>query len=129
MLKNWSQAFLMFLLTLGSTACGGGESPVQPTPQSVRGTDNLSGPPVPAQSATCWDYTNAQRGGVSVTATPSNLHVFVGPGSCSAPQGGALADGEGELSNVDVPAGRFFVVLRNNTDGPLGFTLSVTYWH
>jgi len=115
----------MLLVTCGSTACGGGEGPT-PTPQAVRASDTLSGP-IAANSTSCWDFTSARAGAVSAGVTPASLRVILAAGSCSAP-GQTLAEKDGEVSNIDTPAGVNHVSL-SNQGVATSFTLTLTYWH
>jgi len=126
MLKDGSRAFLILSLTLASTACGGGESPAAPTPQAVRASDTLSGP-IAANSTSCWGFTSARAGAVSAGVTPASIRVILAAGSCSAP-GQTLAEKDGEVSNIETPAGMNHVTL-SNQGVTTSFTLTLTYWH
>jgi len=127
MFKNRSRALLLFLLTFTVAACGGGESPVAPTPQYARGTSTLSGPPIAARSSICTTFNNARAGAVSAGVSPPSLRVTVAAGTCSAP-GQILGEKDGEVANAEAPAGPNHVTLSNQSDVAVSWSLTITHW-
>jgi hypothetical protein len=88
----------------------------------------MSGPNIAAQSSACWNFNNAKAGPVSADATPRSLHIVLGAGTCSAP-GQILAERDGELVNVDAPAGSNHVTLLNRSESEAAYTLRITHWY
>ena len=126
MFKNQSRVLLVLLLIFKAAACGNSESPATPTPQSARGTSTLSGP-IAARSSFCRGFNNARAGAVSASVLPRSLRVILVAGSCDAP-GQTLAEGDGDVVNVEAPAGSNHVRLSNQSDVALSFSLTITHW-
>ena len=127
MFKPRPRVLLVLLLTFKVAACGGGESPAAPTPQYARGTETLSGPPIAAHSSLCTNFNNARAGAVYAAVIPPSIRVILAAGTCSAP-GQILAEKDGEVSNVEAPAGSNHITLSNQSDVAMSFSLSVTHW-
>jgi hypothetical protein len=120
-------ASLVLLATLAIAACGS-ESPSAPQPPYIRGTETLTGPPIPARSSFCQGFNNAKAGPVSADVSPRSIHLVVGAGTCSAP-GQTLAEDDGEVANVEAPAGPNHVTMSNRADVDTAFTLRITHWY
>jgi hypothetical protein len=73
-------------------------------------------------------FSNAKAGPVSADVSPRSIHVVLGAGTCSAP-GAILAERDGEVVEVDAPAGSNHVTLVNLSDSPVPYTLRVTHWY
>ena len=119
---------VLLLAALCFSACESNETPVTPTNPSARGTDSLSGSNLAAQSSFCRGFNNAKAGPVSADITPPFLHLVVRAGPCSAP-GQILGEQDGEVANVNAPAGPNQVTVSNRSDTNTAFTLRITYWH
>jgi hypothetical protein len=117
---------LVLFAALAVPACGG-ESPSVPTTPHARGTETLSGP-ISAHASFCRDFNNAKAGAVSADVVPPSFHLLLGSGTCSAP-GQILAEKDGEVANVDAPAGWNHVTLSNPSDLNTSFTLRITHWY
>ena len=130
-IRGWStidaRALLALFAALAVPACGG-ESPSVPTPSSARGVETMSGPAIAPQSSICWPFNNAKAGPVSADVSPRSIHVVLGAGTCSAP-GPILAERDGEVVNVDAPAGSNHVTLVNSSDLAVTYTLHITRWY
>lgn len=123
-----SRASLVLLTALAVPACGGGESPSGPTPQYARGTETHSGPPLAAHSSFCKDFNNARAGAVSADVTPPSIRLTLAVGTCGVP-GQILAERDGEVTNVDAPAGANHVTVSNRSDLDTPYTLRITHWY
>lgn len=96
---------------------------------AVSAQSTISGPPIAAHSNACWPVNNAKAGPVSPDVTPRSIHLTLGAGTCSAPAQ-TLAESDGELVNVNAPAGSIHVTLSNpsDVDVDVPYTLRVTYF-
>ena len=117
---------LVIFVALAVPACGT-ESPAVPTTPHARGTETLSGP-ISAHSSFCRDFNNARSGPVSADVVPPSFHLLLGAGTCSAP-GPILAEKDGEVANVEAPAGSNHVTVSNRSDLDTSFTLRITHWY
>lgn len=124
--RSHSLVSLALFAALAVPACGG-ESPAVPTTPHARGTETLSGP-IPAHASLCKEFDNAKAGAVSAWVSPRSIYLVLGAGTCSAP-GQILAEKDGEVTNVDAPAGRNHVRLSNRSDLDTSFTLSIMHWY
>jgi hypothetical protein len=124
---NRSRALLVLLLGSQVAACGGGHSPTVPSRQYFRDTETVSGP-IDAHGSFCWNFTNARAGAVYASATPRSLRVILATGTCAAP-GQILAEADGEVSNIEAPAGVNHVTLSTQSDVATSFSLSLTHWY
>ena len=118
---------LVALGTVAVSACGA-DTPSVPTTPHSRGVETMSGPAIAPQSSMCWGFSNAKAGPVSADVSPRSIHVVLGAGTCSAP-GAILAERDGEVVEVDAPAGSNHVMLVNLSDSPVPYTLRVTHWY
>lgn len=127
MLASQARASVVLFAALAVPACGGDSSSV-PTPSYARGTETLSGSNIAAHSSFCKDFNNARAGAVSADVSPASIHLALGVGTCGAP-GQILAEKDGEVANVDAPAGWNHVTLSNRSDSNTPFTLRITHWY
>ena len=118
----------MLLATLAVAGCGAKSPSAPQPPYAARGTETLSGPPLPARSSFCHSFNNAKAGAVSADITPRSIHLVVGAGPCSAP-GQMLAENDGEVANVEAPAGANHVTMANRADVDTAWTLRITHWY
>ncbi len=122
-----SKTTRVLLATLALAGCGS-KSPSAPQPPYARGTETLSGPPIPARSSFCGSFNNAKAGPVSADVTPRSIHLVVGAGPCNAP-GQMLAENDGEVVNAEAPAGANHVTMSNPADVDTPWTLRITHWY
>ena len=123
-----SGAAVLLFAALCFSACESSETPAAPTNPSARGTDSLSGSNLAAQSSFCQGFNNAKAGPVSADITPPFLHLVVRAGPCSAP-GQILGEQDGEVANVNAPAGPNQVTVSNRSETNTAYTLRINYWH
>jgi hypothetical protein len=124
---NQTRIAIVLLAALAVPACGS-ETPSTPTAPTGFGYSTMSGPPIAAHSSACWEVNNAKAGAVSADVTPRALHLTLGAGTCGAPAQ-MLAETDGELVNVNAPAGWIHVTVFNRSDVNAPYTLRIGYFH